>query len=573
MDRRTNPEIVFESNRIILVRRDYMRVALGQINPLVGDMEGNVEKIIKAVNAMGKEIDLAVFPEMCLTGYPPRDLLEIPELHNAVEKGLERLMGITAMRPEMGLIVGGPMKTGRVSGAGLYNAAILLQGGKSIAARAKTLLPSYDVFDETRYFDPGRENTPVFFKGRKLGLTVCEDALSGPPGLSARTYSRNPVYELIEKGADLIINISASPFHLGKEELRFKRLSELAATASSPVIYVNQVGGNDELVFDGGGVVFNSEGKPLGVGKFFETQLLEVDLDGDPVEGGLIKADPMASLHGALTLGIRDYLHKCGFGKAVLGMSGGIDSAVTCCLAVDALGQENVCGVAMPSRFSSPLSCELARKQAETLGIRFEIIPIDDLYKVFLKSLCKPLELGPETGDVDITLENIQARIRGALLMAFSNRQGYMLLATGNKSEMSVGYSTLYGDMSGGLSVLADVPKTMVYRLAGFLNSEKEVIPQGVIDRPPSAELRPDQKDSDTLPPYPVVDAVLKMYIEDGVNSNAIVESGYNRTQVEWIIKAIHCSEYKRRQAPPGIRVTTKAFGAGRRFPLAARVP
>ena len=545
-----------------------MRLALGQINPLVGDVEGNLEKIVSCIADIKDDVDLVVFPEMCLTGYPPRDLLETESLHSGVERALVRLLKISADRPDLGLLIGAPVKTGESCGAGLFNSAILLHKGAVIARRAKTLLPTYDVFDETRYFDPGPKNTPVDFKSIKLGLTVCEDALAGSFQLAAREYREDPVGGLLDEGVDLIVNISASPFHLGKAKLRYDRLSEISRKGNVGLVYVNQVGGNDELVFDGGGFVLNRQGRPIALQRRFSEDLCVVDLADRPLNEGYKEFDEVESLHGALTLGLKDYLHKCGFQRAVIGLSGGIDSAVTCSLAVDALGAENVCGVAMPSPFSSDLSLELAEKQARNLGIRFEVIPIEDHFSVFRESLRKPLSLGDE---VDITLENVQARIRGALLMAFSNRQGYMLLATGNKSEVSVGYCTLYGDMSGGLAVLSDVPKTKVYELAHYINRYDEIIPQEVIERPPSAELKPNQKDQDSLPDYELLDQVLKLHVEDGMELAEIVERGFNKEQVEWVLRALHRSEYKRRQGALGIRVTTKAFGTGRRFPIAAK--
>jgi NAD+ synthetase len=451
-------------------------------------------------------------------------------------------------------------------GREVTNSVALLQNGKIVTTRAKTLLPTYDVFDEDRYFEPATENIPADFGGDKIGLTICEDIWNDEDFWTIRRYQHNPPVELADAGAKIIFNISASPWHLGKNKTRFDMLRSFAHKTGKPVVFCNQVGGNDELVFDGNSVVFNAQGNLIAQGKWFEEDFVIVDTASNtaiqPIELSAEEA-----VYKALAVGLRDYFYKCGFKSAVLGLSGGIDSAVTACIAVAALGKENVRGVSLPSQFSSQHSLDDARVLAERLGIQYDVIPIKGAFET-VKGELKPVFSGkPE----DTTEENIQARLRGVILMALSNKFGALLLTTGNKSEMAVGYCTLYGDMAGGLAVISDVPKTMIYRIAKWLNREKEIIPNSSITKPPSAELRPNQCDQDSLPPYDLLDAILDLYVVQGKSAPDIVAAGFDEATVHKVIRLIDLSEYKRRQAAPGLKVTTKAFGVGRRIPIAQR--
>jgi NAD+ synthetase len=451
------------------------------------------------------------------------------------------------------------------------NAVAFIRNGKVIARRQKMLLPTYDVFDEDRYFEPADANTPVDFGDRRLGLTICEDIWT-QDYLPARLYDRSPILDLMrgQTRAQVLLNLSASPYHLGKERVRYDMLQAVAKQHGVPIVYCNLVGGNDELIFDGNSLAFDASGNLLAQGAAFTEDLLIVNLEGEaPAEPlPFSPLAPVAALHDALVLGLRDYTYKCNFKSVVLGLSGGIDSAVTACLAVTALGRENVMGVSMPSQFSSKGSIEDAWELAHNLGIRWEAIPIQDVFEQF-KSELRPVFKGMTE---DTTEENIQARIRGTTLMALSNKFGHMLLTTGNKSELAVGYCTLYGDMNGGLGVIADVPKTMVYELARYINRERQVIPESSLTKPPSAELRPNQTDQDSLPPYEVLDTIIKCYVEEIKSVAEIVkETGYDEKLVRDIVRKIDLNEYKRKQAPPCLRVTTKAFGIGRRVPIAQR--
>ena len=515
-----------------------MKVALAQINTTVGDLRGNCAKILEFYRRAAEAgATLVVTPEMAITGYPPRDLLAKRRFVADNLRALEELAGQVG---ETALLVGyvelNPLRPGKE----YFNAAALIRDGKIVAKRFKTLLPTYDVFDEDRYFQPAESNEPVPLDGRRIGLTICEDIWT-QDYLPTRLYQRNPVEDLLrgEGGAQIIFNISASPYHLGKENIRLHMLQAEAKKYRVPLVYCNLVGGNDELIFDGNSMVFDASGNLLAQAAIFREDLVIVDLDSPPAAhpSSLIPhpspSSPIAALHDALVLGLRDYTVKCGFKSVVLGLSGGIDSAVTACLAVAALGSENVMGVSMPSQFSSKGSIDDARELAKNLGIRWEVIPIQDVFQVY-KAACKEVFKGlPE----DTTEENIQARIRGTILMALSNKFGHMLLTTGNKSELAVGYCTLYGDMAGGLAVIADVPKTMIYELARYINHAPGVmdraqsavnesgertcppgrkagregfpIPEASLTKPPSAELRPNQTDQDTLPPYEVLDVDL----------------------------------------------------------------
>jgi NAD+ synthase (glutamine-hydrolysing) len=539
-----------------------MKLALAQLNTTVGDLRGNAGKILDAYRrAAAAGAEVVVTPEMAIPGYPPRDLLA---KRRFVEDNLKTLDELAGQVGNAALLVGyvdfNPARPGR----DYFNAAALIHRGNIVARRFKTLLPTYDVFDEDRYFQPAASNRPVELTGRKLGLTICEDVWT-QDYLPARLYERNPVAALA--GVEVIFNLSASPYHLGKERVRHDMLRAEAMKYRVPFAYCNLVGGNDELIFDGQSLVFDAAGNLLAQGAAFREDLVLVDLDS-PSTLNPQPSPPVAFLHDALVLGLRDYVQKCGFKSVVLGLSGGIDSAVTACLAVAALGAENVTGISMPSQFSSKGSLDDARALAKNLGIRYEVIPIQDMFQT-LKSAFKELFRGlPE----DTTEENMQARIRGTILMAISNKFGHLLLTTGNKSELAVGYCTLYGDMNGGLGVIADVPKTMVYELARYINRDRPLIPPACLTKPPSAELRPNQTDQDSLPPYDVLDAILKRYVEEAKSAAEIVqETGYDEKLVRDVVRKIDLNEYKRKQAPPCLRVTTKAFGIGRRVPIAQR--
>jgi len=455
-----------------------------------------------------------------------------------------------------------PVRPGRE----FTNAVALLQHGRILATRAKLLLPTYDVFDEDRYFEPAAENTPVPFNGRRLGLTVCEDLWNDEDFWPDRRYRRNPAAELAAAGADLLLNVSASPWHLGKDRVRHAMLASLAAKLRRPLVYCNLVGGNDELIFDGTSLVFDAAGQVVARGARFAEDFVVADTEAPPAPAAPEPADE-EKLHGALVLGLRDYLHKCGFTDAVLGLSGGIDSALTACLAVDALGAEHVWGVSLPSQFSSRGSLEDARQLAANLGIRYDVIPIQTAFEAVQRALGGVFAGRPE----DTTEENLQARLRGVFLMALSNKFGALLLTTGNKSELAVGYCTLYGDMCGGLAVINDLPKQWVYRLARWINRRREIIPAACLTKPPSAELRPNQTDQDSLPPYEVLDAILEAYVVEGRSVAEIIAAGFDAATVRRVARLIDQSEYKRRQAAPGLKVTSKAFGIGRRLPIAQR--
>jgi NAD+ synthase (glutamine-hydrolysing) len=541
-----------------------MKVALAQINTTVGDFAGNEAKILSAYQrASVAGVDLVIFPELTTTGYPPRDLLL---KKGFVARNLELLDRLTKATAGTAMLVGFVGRNEKRPGKPLTNNVALLQDGKVIAIRVKTLLPTYDVFDEDRYFEPASENAPVPFSGDTLGLTVCEDIWNDEDFWPERRYRRNPPMELVLGGAKLLFNVSASPWHVGKNKIRYDMLSSMAKKAKTPVVFCNLIGGADEVVFDGGSMVFNASGELLAQAAVFEEDFVVVDTNSTSTTPFALPGDN-EKLHRALVLGLRDYFQKCGFKSAVLGLSGGIDSAVTACLAVSALGKENVRGVSLPSEFSSQHSLDDARILAENLGIQYDVIPIQTVFAATKHELKHVF-----TGRLeDTTEENIQARLRGVLLMAMSNKFGSLLLTTGNKSELAVGYCTLYGDMCGGLAVISDVPKTMVYDLARWINREKEVIPASSITKPPSAELRPDQCDQDSLPPYEVLDAILNEYVVNLQSASDIVKLGFEEATVKRVIRMIDANEYKRRQAAPGLKVTSKAFGVGRRIPIAQR--
>ena len=541
-----------------------MKIALAQINTTVGDLAGNEAKILAAYQR-GAEAgaELVLVPELAVCGYPPRDLLYKSRF---IERCLEVVDRLAKATGETGLLVGFPGRSEKRPGREFTNACALLQRGRVLAVRTKTLLPTYDVFDEDRYFEPATENTPVEFNGRKLGLTICEDVWNDEGFWRERRYERNPATDLVHHGAELLLNISASPWHLGKNRTRREMLASLAAKSRVPVVYCNSVGGNDELVFDGTSLVFNADGGLVAEGAMFGEDFLAVNpWKASPVEPRSLPDEE--KIYKALGLGLRDYLHKCGFKSAVLGLSGGIDSALTAVIAAEALGRENVRGVLLPSQFSSQGSIEDARKLAANLGIHCDQIPIQPPF-VAVREQLKSVFAGRAE---DTTEENIQARLRGVIMMAMSNKFGSLLLTTGNKSELAVGYCTLYGDMCGGLAVISDVPKTMVYRISEWVNREKEIIPRDSITKPPSAELRPNQTDQDSLPPYDVLDAILEHYVVHCRSAAEIVKLGFDEATVKRIVRLIDFNEYKRRQAAPGLKVTSKAFGVGRRIPIAQR--
>jgi len=544
-----------------------LRVAGAQLNLVVGDIDGNERRIAEAMDwAEDEGADVLVLPELAIGGYPPEDLV----LRNSyVEAGIDAVRRLARRSGRVTTVVGfvdhaspEPGDTSDAWQRRVANAAAVLHGGRLVGVYHKVLLPNYGVFDEDRYFVPGRDPDRLWdIAGVPAGVSICEDVWlpDGPPHLQARA------------GARVLLNINASPFHCGKATEREEMLSARARAAGAPLVYVNLVGGQDELVFDGASVVVTADGTVIHRSPQFAEDrfVVDVPLAGEEVVPGDITPllDPIPEVYAALTTGLGDYVRKNGFNSVVLGLSGGIDSALTATIAADALGPENVWGVAMPSRYSSEHSVEDARALADNLGIRFDLIPMDDVFAAYLSTLEDVFE-GREP---DVTEENLQARIRGAILMALSNKFGHLVLATGNKSEMAVGYSTLYGDMVGGFAVIKDVFKTMVYRLAEWRNTQGKAIPQRTLDKPPSAELRPDQTDQDTLPPYELLDAILDRYIEDDMGVDEIVADGYDPAVVERVVRMVDASEYKRRQSAPGVKITVKAFGKDRRLPITNR--
>lgn len=542
-----------------------MRLAVGQINPVIGDIANNAEVISKFIDwAKSEQADLIVFPELALLGYPPKDLLLRQEILLQVEQALEET--IRPASRDLGIVLGAPVRN--PSSSGCYNSALFYFGGSLAGRQDKVFLSNYQDFDETRYFNHGRNQNPIIFDDLKICVTVGEDSGNGMECWDSwdnSSHDASIVQELVGKGTELILIIAASPYYYGKRQLRAETLGALARKSGKTVVFVNQTGGNDELVFDGSSLVFDAQGRTLWQGRAFEEDFAVIDLPNLSLGDFQVK-EGIECIHDALVMGIRDYLHKSGFKKAVLGLSGGLDSAVTAALAVEALGSENVLGVAMPSRYSSAGSIRDARRLAENLNMELREISIEPIFAYFAGIM-------NEGGSFlqDIAEENLQARIRANILMFISNREGHLLLSTGNKSEMAVGYSTLYGDMSGGLSVLGDVLKTTVYELAAYINTRKEIIPPETLSKPPSAELRPNQKDADSLPPYSVLDQLLAGYFEDNLSLEEMVSLGYEPDLVKEIIHKVDRSEHKRRQAPLILRVTDKAFGSGRRFPVAWR--
>ena len=541
-----------------------MKVYIGQLNPTVGALASNAEAIRRAyADGVRAGADVVMVPELAVTGYPPRDLLDRAHF---IDSALAVRDELAAMTGEVTLIFGCPVRTELWCGKPLHNAAVVARNGKILLEQHKTLLPTYDVFDELRYFEPGQNVRTVEIAGHRVGVTICEDFWFDDEAFGKKLYCRNSVDELARQGAEVLLNISASPFNAGKRRSRWEIFSKICRRYDIPLVYVNQVGGNDELLFDGSSIVFDKNGETIFCAPAFEEHGSLVSLQGTPCEA-VLALDKDEEIGRGLILGLRDYIRKCGFKEVVVGLSGGIDSALTAAIAAEALGADKVTGIAMPSQFSSQHSIDDARALAENLGIRFHVVPIADIYAPYEHAL--DTLFGEHK--FDTTNENVQARIRGNILMAWSNRTGAMVVSTGNKSELAVGYCTLYGDMAGGLSVLGDVYKTMVYRVSRWINREREIIPESTMTKAPSAELRPNQTDQDTLPPYEVLDEILKLYVEKWLEVDAIAARGFDRELVQRILRMVDTAEFKRRQAAPTVRVSTKAFGSGRDMPIAQR--
>ncbi|HEX8520949.1 MAG TPA: NAD+ synthase [Tepidisphaeraceae bacterium] len=558
-----------------------MRIALAQINPTVGDLAGNTRKILDNINrAKQSGAQLIVFPELSIIGYPPKDLLLKPQF---IQDNLRALNMIASRVQDITAVVGYAEPNPNPVGRPLYNAVAVLRDGQIASRHLKTLLPTYDVFDESRYFEPGPTTGAshvVRIGDLATGISICEDLWNDERLISRRLYHQNPIADLQLAGAQLIINSSASPFVEDKQKFRLELFSAQAKHFQRPILVVNQVGGNDELIFDGNSCAFDATGNLIAHAKEFEEDLVHFELDSASPRGTGFQpvhkwSQGIESIYKALILGLSDYVRKCGFKSVVLGLSGGIDSALTAAIAVAALGKDKVVGVAMPSRYSSTHSVDDARALAQNLGIEFHVVPIKDVHRAYEQTLAtnfaSPHSESP-LGD-DVTEQNIQARVRGALLMAFSNRYNHLLLTTGNKSELAVGYCTLYGDMCGGLALISDLPKTRVWELSRWINQNagREIIPTSSITKVPSAELRPNQTDQDSLPPYEILDAIMDHYIEDELGVSEIIDKGFEPQIVQKAIRLIDRSEYKRRQAPPGLKVTSRAFGFGRRMPIAQR--
>ena len=543
-----------------------MKIALAQFNPTVGDFEGNSSRILAlAEQAKRRGADLAVFSELCICGYLPLDLLERPAF---IQRNVDTLKSL-AQRMPLPAVVG---YAGRFehsnTGPNIANKAALIHEGRVVFEQSKMLLPTYDVFDESRYFHPGEKHYVYGLGREQLGITICEDVWNDKNFWAKPRYARDPVTELVQQGTSILLNISASPYTMDKRSLRIEMLRAIAQEHGRPIVYVNQVGGDDSLIFDGSSVALTPEGKIAAQAKAFEEDLVLFDTVTGEGEIHAQAKDETAYACQALVMGTRDYVRKCKFSKALVGLSGGVDSAVVAAIAVDALGKENVLGVSMPGPYSSEGSKTDAQCLAHNLGIQFLSMPITAVFEAYMQALNPAFANRP----VDATEENIQARIRGNYLMALSNKFGSMVLSTGNKSEFAVGYCTLYGDMAGGLAVISDVPKLMVYELAEYINREREVIPRSTIEKPPSAELRPNQKDSDSLPPYEVLDRILKAYIEEVQTPAEIAEEfGFDLQLVRNIALLVDRTEYKRKQAAPGLKITSRAFGFGRPFPIAQR--
>lgn len=550
-----------------------MKITIAQINPTIGDLPGNAQKILEAANnAVTEKTNLLLTPELSLCGYPPRDLLLKPDFCEAMDIVLQQLA--IDLPPDLAVLVGTVKKNSKAhisGGKSLYNSVALLYEGKVKQVFHKRLLPTYDVFDENRYFEPGLETNYFTFDSVKIGVTICEDLWNDEEFFGKRSYSINPIAELSKLDVNLIVNLSASPYTFGKQRFREAMLKHSSTRFNKPIIYVNQVGGNDDLIFDGRSFALNQSGEIVSRACGFETDLRQIEFDKLKQDLNFSSiADSYESddeeIWQALVLGVKDYVQKCGFSKVLLGLSGGIDSSIVAAIASAALGKDNVLGVLMPSPYSSESSIKDADDLAKNLGIKTEKLPIGNLMQSYDETFAE-LFANSEFG---LAEENIQSRIRGNLLMAISNKFGYLLLSTGNKSEMAVGYCTLYGDMNGGLAVIADVPKTRVYSICNWLNRSEEVIPQNVLIKPPSAELKPGQVDQDSLPDYEILDDILQRLINDYQSAEQIIAAGHNPEVVNRIIKMVARAEFKRRQAPPGIKITDRAFGTGWRMPIAS---
>ena len=534
-----------------------MKIGIAQINTTVGDLTGNFEILRCAYDELSSDgADLVIFPELALSGYPPRDLLLKKRFGEDCAEKLNQFAKLTGECPAL---LGYPEKIGLKQSRSYYNSAALCFDGEVKQVFRKRLLPTYDVFDEDRYFESGK--SPLYFSllGKKIAVSICEDIWNS----NGNQHSENPITEIAKEKLDLLINLSASPWHVDKKMQRSSILQEVVQKINCPLVYVNSVGGNDELIFDGSSVVLDSSANPTHFSPSFESSCQIVDLEKKvPIEH--LKDNELQCIRQAIVLGLRDYTHKSGFKKGLIGLSGGIDSALTAALAVEALGRDNVIGISLPSSISSDHSKDDARDLAENLGIEYHTLPIQKIVDSAESELA-PLFAGMSP---DVTEENLQARSRGLLLMAVSNKLGALLLTTGNKSELAVGYCTLYGDMCGGLAVISDIPKTKVFALARHMNLDGEIIPLSTIEKPPSAELRPDQKDSDSLPEYNILDGILQSYIEDGLSIHAIIDQGYTEHTVRRIVGLVDRNEYKRKQAAPGLKITSLAFGIGRRMPI-----
>jgi NAD+ synthetase len=542
-----------------------MKVGIAQINPVVGDFPGNAKRILAAYReCIELGADIVLTPELCLAGYPPRDLVFKSGFVPSCLQALDYLAGETKSVP---LLVGyvDHNHPGR-RGKPFRNAAAWLVNGALVHKIWKTLLPTYDVFDERRYFEPGESCSPIEWNGHRIGVTICEDIWT-EDYLQRPFYDRDPVEELTRAGVDLILNLSASPFHLGKPEIRRAMIAGVARRAQVPVVYCNAVGANDQLIFDGNSLVATPQGRISAQLPGFTDSCQVLETTDAPAEDELLETGEAEQIHKALVLGLHDYVTKCGFSSVCLGLSGGIDSALTAAIAVEALGAQNVHGLTMPGPFSSRGSVDDSFALARNLGIRCEEVSISATFAAIKETMIPVFAGKPE----DVTEENMQARIRGLLLMALSNKENHLLLTTGNKSELAVGYCTIYGDMNGGLAVISDLPKSRVYQVSRWINREREIIPWNTIDKPPSAELRPDQKDQDTLPPYDVLDAILELYVEHHLSADEIISRGHEEHTVRWIQRRVDLNEWKRHQAAPGLRVTSKAFGIGRRMPIVQR--
>jgi NAD+ synthase/NAD+ synthase (glutamine-hydrolysing) len=546
-----------------------MRIALGQLNTTVGDLSGNVKRMVSASReAVRRGAEVIVFPELSLTGYPPRDLVEKDSFLERTQEELHRLTVETADL-DVVIVCGYVGRAESETGKRATNSAALIERGNIVFRQQKMLLPTYDVFDEARWFVPAAGQKLHEVRGRRAAIIICEDAWNDKQFWEHRLYLRDPVEELAQSGAEVLLSINASPYHMGKRELRRSMFARAAQRYNIPVVYVNQVGGNDQLVFDGSSFAMDATGRIIASACSFDEDLVVVDIDANTGDHHASHRDECEAVYDALVLGTRDYIHKCGFRKVLIGLSGGIDSSLTAAIAVDAVGIENVTGVGMPGPFSSDHSVHDARDMAVRFGMRFELVSISPMYEQFVEALSPVFAGAPP----DVTEENLQSRLRGVTLMALSNKTGALVLTTGNKSELAVGYCTLYGDMCGGLAVISDVPKTLVYALSRVANRRhNDAIPESVFTKPPSAELRPDQKDTDSLPEYDVLDRILKGYVEESQSAREIAEEvNVDIDLVRDIINKVDRNEYKRQQAAPGLKVTTKAFGIGRRFPIAQR--